>query len=190
MVSKAPADWQAETTWTRFLRPALSWSRLETSVACGCSEMGVAPADGVEARLPINPGSAQSTAPAVIAEPPKLTPPAIRLTRTRKRTARADQNLNPTCISSNTCAHSPSTQCMIAGFGELDSPDCGNPSLTGAALYEQVMDDSTVQVNPDPFETIESLARTVAHLALQLTISQIQLRAMGSAIEEAGVVGG
>ena len=50
------------------------------------------------------------------------------------------------------------------------------------------MDDSTVQVNPDPFETIESLARTVAHLALQLTISQIQLRAMGSAIEEAGVV--
>lgn len=52
------------------------------------------------------------------------------------------------------------------------------------------MDDSTVQVNPDPFETIESLARTVAHLALQLTISQIQLRAMGSAIEEAGVVGG
>jgi hypothetical protein len=79
---------------------------------------------------------------------------------------------------------------MIAGFGELDSPDCGNPSLTGAALHEQVMDDSTVQVNPDPFETIESLARTVAHLALQLTISQIQLRAMGSAIEEAGVVGG
>ena len=51
------------------------------------------------------------------------------------------------------------------------------------------MDESTVQVNPDPFETIESLARTVAHLALQLTISQIQLRAMGSAIEQAGVVG-
>ena len=50
------------------------------------------------------------------------------------------------------------------------------------------MDDSTVQVNPDPFETIESLARTVAHLALQLTISQIQLRAMGSAIEEADIV--
>ena len=52
------------------------------------------------------------------------------------------------------------------------------------------MDDSSVQVNPDPFETIESLAQTVAHLALQLTIAQIQMRALGSAIEEAGLVGG
>ncbi|HET7055300.1 MAG TPA: hypothetical protein VFI12_02495 [Thermomicrobiales bacterium] len=52
------------------------------------------------------------------------------------------------------------------------------------------MDDSTVQVNPDPFEAIESLAQTVAHLALQLTIAQIQMRALGSVIEEAGLVGG
>jgi hypothetical protein len=52
------------------------------------------------------------------------------------------------------------------------------------------MDDSSVQVNPDPFETIESLAQTVAHLALQLTIAQIQMRALGSAVEEAGLVDG
>lgn len=44
------------------------------------------------------------------------------------------------------------------------------------------------QEQPTVEQTVESLAQTVAHLALQLTISQIQLRALGLAIEDAGVV--
>jgi hypothetical protein len=46
------------------------------------------------------------------------------------------------------------------------------------------MEDSTAQASPDPFQTIESLARTVAHLALQLTIAQIQMRALGSVLAD------
>jgi hypothetical protein len=39
-------------------------------------------------------------------------------------------------------------------------------------------------------ETIESLAQTVAHLALQLTVAQLQLRALGTVLAESGVVSG
>jgi hypothetical protein len=37
-------------------------------------------------------------------------------------------------------------------------------------------------------ETIERLAETVAHLALQLTIVQLQLRALGAAAAESGLL--
>ncbi len=37
-------------------------------------------------------------------------------------------------------------------------------------------------------EALERLAQTVAHLALQLTIVQVQLRALGAAAAEAGTV--
>ena len=45
------------------------------------------------------------------------------------------------------------------------------------------------QTEPTTIEdTVESLARTVAHLALQLTVSQIQLRALGTVLAESGSV--
>ena|SRR5688572_5013794 len=37
-------------------------------------------------------------------------------------------------------------------------------------------------------DTIERLAQTVAHLALQLTIVQLQLRALGNAAAESGML--
>jgi hypothetical protein len=37
-------------------------------------------------------------------------------------------------------------------------------------------------------DTIERLAQTVAHLALQLTIVQLQLRALGNAAAESGLL--
>ena len=45
--------------------------------------------------------------------------------------------------------------------------------------------DPTNQAEDD---TIERLAQTVAHLALQLTIVQIQLRALGAAVSESGLL--
>ena len=72
---------------------------------------------------------------------------------------------------------------MIAGFGEMDSPDVRIVSLAGESTRRQVMDNTSVQVSPDPFDSIELLAQTVAHLALQLTIAQIQLRALGTVLE-------
>ena len=48
------------------------------------------------------------------------------------------------------------------------------------------MDDKDGQIRSDPNETIESLARTVAHLAVQVTISQIQVRALGGVLEDSG----
>ena len=52
------------------------------------------------------------------------------------------------------------------------------------------MDETTEQSGSDPFaETIETLARAVAHLALQLTITQIQLRGLGTALANSGVIG-
>jgi hypothetical protein len=78
---------------------------------------------------------------------------------------------------------------MIAGFGEMVSPDMRIVSLAGVSTRRQVMDDTSVQVSPDPFESIESLAQTVAHLALQLTIAQIQMRALGTVLERENLVG-
>ena len=52
------------------------------------------------------------------------------------------------------------------------------------------MDEANGHIGPDPFETIESLARTVAHLAVQVTISQIQLRALGDVLEANQIVPG
>ncbi|HQY30741.1 MAG TPA: hypothetical protein PK691_05620 [Thermomicrobiales bacterium] len=37
-------------------------------------------------------------------------------------------------------------------------------------------------------QTVESLAQTVAHLALQLTVAQMQLRALATVLEETGQV--
>ena len=37
-------------------------------------------------------------------------------------------------------------------------------------------------------ETVESLAETIAHLALQLTVAQVQLRALASELGEARIV--
>lgn len=50
------------------------------------------------------------------------------------------------------------------------------------------MNDTSVHVSHDPFDAIESLAQTVAHLALQLTIAQIQLRALGTVLERGELV--
>lgn len=45
------------------------------------------------------------------------------------------------------------------------------------------MDDRSHHVHPDPMDAIETLAQTVAHLALQLTIAQIQMRGLGTVLE-------
>jgi hypothetical protein len=42
----------------------------------------------------------------------------------------------------------------------------------------------------DQSDVIEALARTVAHLAVQLTITQLQLRGLGKVIGESGAVSG
>jgi hypothetical protein len=52
------------------------------------------------------------------------------------------------------------------------------------------MSEANGHSGPDPFETIESLARTVAQLAVQVTISQIQLRALGDVLEASQTVPG
>jgi hypothetical protein len=79
---------------------------------------------------------------------------------------------------------------MIAGFGEMVSPDMRIASLTGASTRRQGMDDRTTHVHQDPMEAIEALAQTVAHLALQLTIAQIQMRGLGSVLEREQMVDG
>lgn len=67
------------------------------------------------------------------------------------------------------------------------SPDMRTLSLAGWATRRLGMDTALGQVGPDPLESIESLARTVAHLALQLTITQIQMRALGTVLMNAGL---
>lgn len=52
------------------------------------------------------------------------------------------------------------------------------------------MSTEQAHVHADPTEAIEALARTVAHLAVQLTITQIQLRGLGQALAESGAVDG
>ena len=42
----------------------------------------------------------------------------------------------------------------------------------------------------DLTEVVEALARTVAHLAVQLTITQIQLRGLGQVLQETGSASG
>jgi hypothetical protein len=47
----------------------------------------------------------------------------------------------------------------------------------------------SIPSNPPTLEeTIESLAQTVAHLALQLTVAQLQLRALGTVLAETSTV--
>ncbi len=48
------------------------------------------------------------------------------------------------------------------------------------------MNTANPHVHSDPNEAIEALARTVAHLAVQLTITQLQLRGLGQVLEESG----
>jgi hypothetical protein len=52
----------------------------------------------------------------------------------------------------------------------------------------RVMELLNSREEPTIEQTVESLAQTVAHLALQLTIAQLQLRALGAALESAGVI--
>lgn len=42
----------------------------------------------------------------------------------------------------------------------------------------------------DPTEVVEALARSVAHLAVQLTITQIQMRGLGLVLQETGMSSG
>jgi hypothetical protein len=49
---------------------------------------------------------------------------------------------------------------------------------------------SSAHDHGDQTEAIEALARTVAHLAVQLTIAQMQLRGLGSVLAERGIVRG
>src|SRR5688572_5118703 len=51
-----------------------------------------------------------------------------------------------------------------------------------------VMGDQIGANNQTGDDTIERLAQTVAHLALQLTIVQLQLRALGAAAAESGML--
>ena len=50
------------------------------------------------------------------------------------------------------------------------------------------MDSQDGQVSRDSAEAIESLARSVAHLAVQVTIAQLQLRALGQVLETSSLV--
>ena len=50
------------------------------------------------------------------------------------------------------------------------------------------MSDQIGPIDQSANETIERLAQTVAHLALQLTIVQLQLRALGNAAAESGML--
>ena len=52
------------------------------------------------------------------------------------------------------------------------------------------MNTSNTHMHSDPNEAIEALARTVAHLAVQLTICQLQLRGLGHVLEESGAMVG
>ena len=51
------------------------------------------------------------------------------------------------------------------------------------------MDRQDGQASRDSAEAIESLARSVAHLAVQVTIAQLQLRALGQVLESANLAG-
>ena len=50
------------------------------------------------------------------------------------------------------------------------------------------MSDQIEHANQAAGEPVERLAQTVAHLALQLTIVQIQLRALGTAAADSGML--
>jgi hypothetical protein len=50
------------------------------------------------------------------------------------------------------------------------------------------MSDQLESTDESANDTIERLAQTVAHLALQLTIVQLQLRALGNAAAESGML--
>lgn len=50
------------------------------------------------------------------------------------------------------------------------------------------MSDVSQHTHGDQTEVIEALARTVAHLAVQLTITQLQLRGLGQVVGESGIV--
>ena len=62
-------------------------------------------------------------------------------------------------------------------------------SLSGDSTSGDAMDRQDGQASRDSAEAIESLARSVAHLAVQVTIAQLQLRALGQVLESANLAG-
>jgi hypothetical protein len=65
---------------------------------------------------------------------------------------------------------------------------CGAFSLAARQAHRKQMEFPIQSEEPKLEDIIESLARTVAHLALQLTVAQLQLRALGTVLADSQVI--